>query len=350
MEVVSNILSHTWAFWVEASPWLILGFVAAGLVHAFLSADFVATHLGKGKVWPVIKAAMLGIPLPLCSCGVLPAALGLNKKGASKGATLSFLISTPETGVDSMAVTYALMDPVMAVWRPFAALVSALIAGVSESFLGSESNNINDAEPDRSCGCDDVAAPRGPVFKRMVKGVGFAFDDLLRDLLPWLLLGTFIAGTVSALVPEGWFEAALGGGFKPMLIMLVVGVPMYICATASTPVAAALMLKGLSPGAALVFLLVGPATNTASILALWKNLGAATTIRYLISLCVGALLMGYGLELVYPMLGMEPSVSVGVGQEGAPGMSATVSAVVLAGLSVRAYFSRFFKPTLPGGG
>ncbi|MBE0618085.1 MAG: permease, partial [Proteobacteria bacterium] len=209
------MLGTSWHLLADSAPYLLFGFFAAGLLHGLVSTDAVGRHLGKGKLGSVVKAALFGIPLPLCSCGVLPAALGLRKKGASKGATVSFLVSTPETGVDSIALTYALMDPVMTLARPLAAFATAVLAGVAENLLGKEAPT---AEPPRlPCGCREAPLPAGTSPGRRVReGLRYAFADLLGDLAPWLAVGLLLAGLISALVPTGFVETYLGEGVVPL--------------------------------------------------------------------------------------------------------------------------------------
>lgn len=341
LDFVLRVLWESARLLADSAPYLLFGFLAAGLLHGLVSAEGVARHLGRGKVGPVLKAALFGIPLPLCSCGVLPAALGLRRKGASKGATVSFLVSTPETGVDSIALTYALIDPVMTVFRPLAAFVTAVAAGVLESAFGREDT---DREPNRpSCGCREDAVPTGAgVGARVREGVRFALGDLLGDLAPWLGGGFLAAGLITVLVPADFIHAHLGEGLTPLLVMLAVGIPLYLCATASTPVAAALLLKGLSPGAALVFLLAGPATNAASITALAGTLGVGATVRYLLAIAVGAVGMGAALDAVYGALGLSAHALAGASVEVFPPVVGVLSAVLLVALALR--------PFLPGRG
>jgi hypothetical protein len=387
VEIVINVLAHSWLVLVEAAPWLILGFAAAGLVQAFVSTEAVGAHLGGKGFGPVVRAALWGIPLPLCSCGVLPAAMGLRKQGATKGATVSFLISTPETGVDSIAVTYALMDPLMTVWRPLSALVTAVVAGVVETVVSArdevapasgskvgcacDSSSAVDCASDSKVGCasgtkagcasdfkigtaSDLKAGCGEKISsgkskeslgaRLVAGLKYGFVELLWEIAPWLAVGIVAAGAISALVPQGWLEAGLGGGFVAMLVMLVAGVPMYICATASTPVAAALILKGLSPGAALVFLLVGPATNVATLIAVGKSLGLGASLRYLASIALSALAMGVALDWVYSSLEMTATVAALTANAEETALLGTVSAVLLVGALLYAYLSQRRRP------
>jgi len=324
-EMLQIILLACWEILVEASPFILFGFLVAGLVKALLPEGAVLRHLGGDGAAPVMKAALFGIPLPLCSCGVIPAAIGLKKEGASKGATSSFLISTPETGVDSIAITYALLDPVMTVFRPLAAFFTAVTAGLLENFLpGAERNSVSlpeDTCTGAACGCaGEAKAPlvRDPLAKRLRDGLAYAFGELLKDIGKWLLIGIAVAGIISALIPDGFIEQYLSGGFTAMLIMLVAGIPLYVCASASTPIAAALVLKGLSPGAALVFLLAGPATNSATMTAVARYLGRRSLIIYVTAIAGCSLLLGLFLDMIYAFAGLNLAAAVGAGGKSLP--------------------------------
>lgn len=333
LEFVGSVLAESWHILADSAPYLLFGLFAAGAIHAFVSAEGVARHLGNGKIRSVVKAALFGVPLPLCSCGVLPAALGLRRKGATKGATVAFLVSTPETGVDSISLTYALMDPVMTVARPVAALATAVAAGAAENLFGGEGPAPE--PPPTFCGCREAPLPgtAGRVA-RARDGLRYAFGDLLGDLAPWLAVGFLGAGLITALVPQGFIETHLGSGFLPLLAMLVVGVPMYTCATAATPIAAALILKGLSPGAALVYLLAGPATSMASLTVVAGTLGIKTTLRYLAALSAGALAAGAALNGMYDALGLSARALAGVSAQVFPPAVGAVSAAALIGLAL----------------
>jgi hypothetical protein len=318
--------------------------MVAGLLKMFLSTDYVVRNLGEGRVMPVIKASLLGIPIPLCSCGVLPAAASLRKQGASKGATAAFLISTPESGVDSIAVSWALLDPVMTVARPLVAFITATVAGLAESFFGG-AESVEEREVDNSCsvdsccdgnGCDPVEHSNHHTFtEKITAGMKYAFGELWGDLAGWFAVGLLLAGIVTALVPEQFITSALGGGLMSMLIMLVVGVPLYICATASTPIAAALILKGVSPGAALVFLLVGPATNIASLTVLTGLLGKRAVAIYLASIAGVSVAAGLLLDLFYGVAGISAQASVGQAAEMVPVYVKFATALLLGVISIR---------------
>lgn len=320
---MGELLTNIWLVYLDTALWLLVGLFFAGLVKVYIPADAMQRWLGGSGAGAVGRAALLGAPLPLCSCGVLPAALGLRRAGASKEATVSFLISTPETSLDSVTVTYALMGPVMAVYRPIAALASAIITGlmvslvkdevavptaspeVQASCCGSKSETTGCCEPapvtTACCGSDSqeasscCSAPVKQPRNRFLQALYFSGSELLDDISRWMAFGIVFAGVIMTVLPEGWL-AQWGGGLPAMLVMLVVGIPMYICAVASTPVAAGLLLAGVSPGAVLVFLLVGPATNFASLMLLRKELGDRVTLVYLAGIALVSLFMGWLLE------------------------------------------------------
>ncbi|MBU4275911.1 MAG: SO_0444 family Cu/Zn efflux transporter [Proteobacteria bacterium] len=327
----------------EASIYIIFGLLVAGLLKAFLSPSFVSRNLGSGKVGPVFKAALLGLPLPLCSCGVLPAAAGLKRQGAGRGAVASFLVSTPETGVDSIALTYALLGPVMAIARPLAAVVTALLTGLGMGLL-KEQREQAAAPPDLTCpvdGCCDgqdcapeAHAHHHTLWQRVRAGLSYARGELWEDLAAWFWLGIVLAGVIAALVPAEFLTRYLGGGMGSMLIMLAVGIPLYICASASTPIAAALILKGVSPGAALVFLLAGPATNVTSLTVLVGVLGKRGTALYLVGIALGAVASGLLLDQFFALSGLSPLAVAGAAGEFLPDWLRQAGAAVLVLLSV----------------
>lgn len=264
------------------------------------------------------------------------------KQGANKGATTAFLISTPESGVDSIAITYALIDPIMTVVRPVAALVSAMAAGLAENLLfwkdrGEIRRDLRCVVDDccDGVGCpDDVHANHHSFTEKIVAGVRFGYREVWGDIAVWFFIGLFIAALITVVVPDDLMARLLGGGLSSMLVMLMVGVPLYICASASTPVAAALIMKGVSPGAALVFLLVGPATNVTSLSVLLNLLGKKSTVLYLLILSVSAVMFGLGTDALYQMLSISPKAIIGEAAEVVPQGVKLVSAVVLLALSV----------------
>jgi uncharacterized membrane protein YraQ (UPF0718 family) len=351
MVIIISILQESWHLLLEASVYILFGMLVGGLLKVFLNPSFVADHLGKGKFISVIKAALFGIPIPLCSCGVLPAAASLKRQGANNGATTAFLISTPESGVDSMAITYALLDPIMTVARPVSAFITAVAAGISENLLHTQKEEDWEKVIDRSCPIDNCCdgnecppeehARHHSFSEKLWAGLKFAIDDLWGDLAGWFFAGLLLAGIIAAIIPQELMVRYLGGGLHSMLIMLLVGIPMYICATASTPVAAALILKGVSPGAALVFLLVGPATNVTSLSVLFGLLGKRATAIYLITLSIFAVLSGLAVDMIYTSLGVSASAIAGQAGEVIPYWLQFAGALVVILLSIKPLYLFF---------
>lgn len=346
METIIFVFKGTWEIFLDSAPYIIFGIIIAGLIRVFLRPETIYKNLGTGKISSVVKAALLGIPLPLCSCGVLPAAAGLKKQGATKGATTAFLISTPESGVDSIAITYALLDPIMTVARPLAAFITAFFAGVLENVLFFKPNDQTKIQkvdlscPIDSC-CDGVDCPPGEhashhsFIEKTTAGLKFAFSELWGELAPWFAVGIFLAGIITVLIPDNYISNYLGGGISSMLLVLLFAVPLYICATASTPIAAALILKGVSPGVALVFLLTGPATNIASLTVLLGVLGKRGTLIYLFSIVIFAVLSGLLLDQVYFSLGISVQATIGEASEIVPAQLKYVSGIILLVLSLK---------------
>ena len=362
MEIIFSIFKESWHLLLEASVYILFGMLVGGLLKVFLNPSFVADHLGKGRFGSVVKAALFGIPIPLCSCGVLPAAASLKKQGANNGATTAFLISTPESGVDSMAITYALLDPIMTVARPVSAFVTAVAAGISENIFQSQKEDDWHRVIDRSCPVDNCCdgnecppeehAVHHSFTEKLWSGLKFAVDDLWGDLAVWFFAGLLFAGVIAAIIPQALMSNYLGGGLHSMLIMLLVGIPMYICATASTPVAAALILKGVSPGAALVFLLVGPATNVTSLSVLFGLLGKRATAIYLFMLSLFAVISGLLLDMIYESFGIQASAIAGQAGEVIPYWLQLAGALIVIVLSLKPlylFFNRVSAPKVAAG-
>lgn len=293
VDYAKSMMADFWATVLEMSPYLLFGFFVAGILSVLISQRLVERHLGGRGIWPLIKASLFGVPLPLCSCGVIPVSMSLSKHGASKGSTIAFLLSTPQTGVDSIFVTFSLLGPIFAVFRPLAAFATGIVGGSLVDLFGQGAqDNPRPAE------CSDECCAGGTVASRLVRGLKYGFVTLPRDIGKAMLLGLVIAAAISALVPDGYFAEKLGTGLFAMVVMMFLGIPVYVCATASVPVAAALMLKGLAPGAALVFLMTGPASNAAGLVTVWKTLGCRTAIVYLLSVAGCALLGGIVLDFI----------------------------------------------------
>ena len=286
-------MNEIWNLINEMSPYLLLGFGFAGILHAFVPARIYRRYLGKADFRSVLWAALIGVPLPLCSCGVIPTAMSLRKEGASRGATTSFLISTPQTGLDSILATAALLGIPFAVMRPVAALVTGLLGGLLV-------NAFTRRDPDDNV-CSGQCATEQTVRKgfggRLLDALRYGFVDMIQDIGRWLIIGLVIAGLITVFIPDDFFLRYAGTSLASMAVVLAISIPMYVCATGSIPIAAALMLKGITPGAALVLLMAGPASNMASMLVIRKVMGRKTMWIYLLSITLGAI--GFGLIIDY---------------------------------------------------
>jgi uncharacterized membrane protein YraQ (UPF0718 family) len=332
VDFIKTITTDFWGTIAEMSPYLLFGFFVAGLLSVLVSQQLVEKHLGGRGLLPLLKASIFGVPLPLCSCGVVPVSMSLHKHGASKGSTIAFLLSTPQTGVDSIFVTLSLLGPVFAVFRPVAALITGILGGgLIDIFEKAQKIQQSPAEKctDECCSSEKT--------NRVLKGLKYGFVILPRDIGKAMLLGLVVAAFISALVPDGYFAEKLGTGIFAMVVMMFLGIPVYVCATASVPVAAALILKGLTPGAALVFLMTGPATNAASFITIWKTLGRAVAIIYLATVAGCALLGGIVLDL------LATSVDINIAAHPhwmLPDSVKYASAIILLGVLGYALFSK----------
>lgn len=337
---------------LDAAPWLLLGFLAAGWIKAWIPEGALNRWLGGRGIWPVTKAALIGAPLPLCSCGVLPAALGLRRSGASKSSTISFLIATPETGVDSIALSYALLGPFMAIIRPIAAVASAIFSGLLTSYTP-EAKESTSTCTDASCGCSsanvnimveaDASADAccsgeiktdGGFIARTLSGIRYGLVDMVDDLVLWLALGLLLAALVTTLIPP-MTMAEWGSGLPAMLMMLLVGVPMYICATASTPIAAALLFAGISPGTVLVFLLAGPATNIATMGIIQKEMGQRVLTAYLIGISISSIALGIATDWFIDLQEINIQGQINGNTEWLPEWVAYLSGIILLAASIK---------------
>ena len=305
-ELINNFVELS----AEASPWLLLGLLIAGLMKAWVPTKILSKHLGGGYK-SILKASFIGAPLPLCSCGVIPVATELRRSGASKSATSAFLVATPETGVDSVSVSYAMLGPIMAVYRPVTALMSAIITGLlvatikedetekSPSVTPSTSccssstpkEEMKAVEKTTCCASTKTAPLTESPLRKTLHGVKYAATQLIDDIIVWLAIGLIFATLIKTFLPTE-FLLSYGSGLGAMLVMIVISIPMYICATASTPIAAGFILAGLSPGTALVFMMAGPATNISTLGVIKNEMGSKVLMHYLIGISVCAIAFG----------------------------------------------------------
>lgn len=289
------------ALYIEMVPYLAFGLLIAGVLHVLVNKTFILNHFGNKGILSVIKAAVLGVPLPLCSCSVVPTALSLKKHGASNGATLSFLISTPQTGVESIAATWGMMGPFFALFRPFAAFVTGIVGGTITT-------KMVEHEETAEAVSETVSEKKKRSFPGAVKELfHYGFVELMDDIGFNLLIGVFVSAVITVFIPDSFFTAVTGNPLLEMLVVLVGAVPLYVCATASIPIAAALLIKGVSPGAAFVFLMAGPATNAATITVLFSKLGRKMGFIYISVIVVSSLLFGALLNWGYEYLNIDPS-------------------------------------------
>ncbi len=407
---MKELLYNTYYLALDASFWLVIGLFIGGLFKTLIPTEFLQRHLSTEGFGSIIKAAILGAPLPLCSCGVIPAAMGLREAGASKSATTSFLVSTPETGVDSVFITYAMMGPFMAVVRPITALFSAITAGtlvnvfdtdnpqpvvtdkhemssccssktedkieekLKSSCCSSKTEVIEEASccstqdvkqtsccsqekqevkessccssekeqvQETSCCSSSHKEPHEQVttLSKIINGVKYAFTDLLDNIIFWLVIGIVFAAIVQTFVPSDTL-IKYGSGWLGMLVMLLVGIPMYVCATASTPLAAGFLLAGISPGAVIVFLLAGPATNMATLGIINKQMGKRTMWLYLVGIMSTALISGFVVNYLVNLWHIDLSQHLTMSHGHVPEWMQLASFILLLALSLRKFLPK----------
>jgi HflK protein len=365
IDFLFGVLRETWEILKDASVFLLFGFLLAGVIAVLVPGKLLTRLVGTGKVKSVLWASVLGAPLPLCSCGVLPTALGLRRQGATPGATVAFLVATPETGADSIALTYALTDPVMTVFRPIAGVATAIVAGLTTNLYGVPSrhpvgataalsvgaanradarddghppdqghrhDHVRDHDPGLTSAGERRSAAAAIDTTRRISH--YAFVDLLDDVSYWLMLGIVLSALFAVAAPPVLFEGDRGGGIATMLLMLILSIPLYTCASSSTPMAAALALKGLSPGAILVFLLAGPATNIGGLVVLLKVLGRRAVAVYLTAVVAVTLTAGFALNAAYRAWGLDPLATFGTAPSFLPDPVKNVGALLLLALLV----------------
>ena len=363
IEYISKYFAELWILLLEMAPWLLLGLIFAGLLKVYFPQKHIEKYLGKSDFKSALNASLLGVPMPLCSCGVIPTAISFFKNGASKGATNSFLISTPQTGVDSILATYSMLGWPFAVLRPFVAFFTGVTGGILTNLFIKEKpvkksslfadfkidtvklGNAGATCNDDSCNCNE---PRTEDKRHaLVRAADYAFVELLQDIAKWLIIGFLAAALLSVLLPNDFFSSFKGLGLLEILVVLAASVPLYICATGSIPIAAVLLMKGVSPGAALVFLMAGPATNVATIAVLAKTMGRKSLTIYLLTITIGAIVFGLLVNWLIPadfILGkMSHNHGDGSHHEMLPYWFSLLSAVVLVGSIVFGYFYQRFK-------
>ncbi|HZL10838.1 MAG TPA: SO_0444 family Cu/Zn efflux transporter [Prolixibacteraceae bacterium] len=359
MDYVISYFSELGYLMKEMAPWLILGLVFAGLLKVYFPQKHIDKYLGKSNAKSAINASLLGVPMPLCSCGVIPTGISFYKNGASKGATNSFLISTPQTGVDSIFATYSMLGWPFAVLRPLVAFTTGIIGGILTNWLIKEKpvpvpvvnpmfaglkldvKKMGKAEPtcdDGACGCH---TPPAKETHPLIKAANYAFIELLQDIAKWLILGFLVAALIAVLLPADFFSLFKGYGFIEILVVLAASIPIYVCATGSIPIAAVLLMKGVSPGAALVFLMAGPATNVATMTVIGKTMGRKSLLIYLGSITGGAIIFGLLTNWLIPVdfiMSKMTHMHGGEAHEMLPSWLGITSAIVLVVSVISGYF------------
>ena len=334
----------------EMAPFLLLGFFLAGLIHAFIPKTLYAKYLSASNWRSVIYATLIGIPIPLCSCGVIPTAMSLRKKGASRGATVSFLIATPQTGVDALMATYSLMGLPFAIVRFISALVTALFGGLMVNSFASPSANKEDGEEAEHLHCDCCCSHHHheshchpTLLSRLREAFRFGFVEMVEDIGKWLIVGLIIAGLITLYMPNDFFTMFQGNTLLSSLGVILLVLPMYLCATSGIPIAVALMLKGLSPGAALVLLMVGPACNMASLIITGKVLGKRALIVYIVSIILSALVFAYGIDHLLPREWFTDFLKSSHHEHHHEGTLSILSTIIMAGLLVNAVIRKMIN-------
>ena len=366
---ITHFFEALWQLSLAMAPYILFGLLFAGILHELVPDSIVSKHLGKDNISSVVKSTIFGIPLPVCSCGVVPLAASIKKSGASKGATLSFLISTPITGVDSILATYGIFGWIFTLYRVITSMIIAMVAGILTNIFDKE----EDADPSKPVGrgaltptgnnmivntfsmnatkkeeescstgtgscCSSSEEKKGFSF---LTAMDYAFDTLLSDIAKPLFWGLLLGALITVAIPENLSELLKTNAWLSYLIVIVIAVPMYVCATASLPIAAGLMLSGVSAGAAFVFLSAGPATNTVTIGVVKKMLGTKSLLIYLGSIVTGSILFGLGLDYIFDISAIDPASLIHMHEEG--GIISTVSAIVLWGLIVWFIVKPYFK-------
>lgn len=336
MDYISAFINELWVLLLEMAPYLLIGFLFAGILKVFFPKRLIRRYIGKSNFRSVLNASLLGVPMPLCSCGVLPTGISFFKNGASRGSTVSFLVSTPQTGVDSIIATYAMLGLPLAILRPVIALFSGVMGGALTNYLGGS------VEASEQLKKNEVKENGTRSFREMMR---YGFVEMMQDISKWLIIGFLIAAFLSVVIPDDFFIETVTNEYLSMLLILVASIPLYVCATGSIPIAAVLLMKGLSPGAAIVFLMAGPATNAATMAVISNTMGRKTFWLYLLSIIGGALLFGTLINELVPrgwILDALPELTHDHAH-GAGGILKIISGIVLVLLVINGYLQKYLE-------
>ena len=329
MEFVAEFFQALFSLSNAMAPYILFGLLFAGVLHVYVPESLVTKHLGDDNISSVVKATVFGIPLPVCSCGVIPLASSIKKSGASKGATLSFLISTPITGVDSILATYGMFGWIFTLYRALTSMIIALFAGVLTNILDDEKDQEDKTDLEKESCCSSQSCCSSEKKSKIKSIFEYAFVTLLGDIASALFWGLIVGALITVLMPDDLSALLNEYHFVSYILVLIIAIPMYVCATASLPIAASLMLSGVSAGAAFVFLSAGPATNTVTITVVKKMLGNKALYIYLGVISVGSILFGLGLDLIFDKSSIDPKSLINMGED--VGVFSQVSSIVLWG-------------------
>lgn len=338
MQQLMTLLHACWSVLGQMSPYLILGFIISGILSVMISPKWVEKHLGGGRYSSIIKATLLGVPLPLCSCGVIPVAASLRKHGANKGATTSFLISTPQTGVDSILATYGLLGPFFAWFRPLAAFITGIIGGLIVS-------SVDEDKLPGNATVEEHPEEKLSFMQRVRAALSYGLITLPGEIARALVVGIIIAGLISTFISSDFVSQYIGNYYLTMLLMLALGIPIYVCSTSSIPIALGFMHMGVSPGAAFVFLISGPATNAAAISVVFKVLGKIAAVIYIATVMIGSIAGG----LIFDYL--NQNFATGILATNQPAchvelsLLETVSAILMIGILLYSWYKSRQSPT-----
>ena len=352
---IYNIFAASYELYFEMAPYLFIGLIFVGLMNFFITKEIIYRHVGGNNILSVFKAALFGAPLPLCSCGVISTSVFMSKSGASKGSVISFLISTPQTGIDSMVATYGMMGWIFAIYRPIVALIMGILGGITVFLFDGRKKEIQN-------GKTTIKKIEFPIYhelkqdkksnlkSRIKDTLHYSFVEFLDDISLQFVVGLLISGLISIMIPADYFDKSVfQSGLLGMAMIAILAAPMYVCATASIPVALTLLMKGFSPGVAFAFLVTGPATNAASLTILSKTLGKKTTAIYLIFTILFAIIFGYLLDAIFTFFNLKPNdylnhtgMSDSHGAEGSDIVSITIGIIFLCMLAF-SFYRKYFK-------
>lgn len=308
MTIIKNILEAIWVIMNEGSIYILFGFLLSGIIHVLLPGNKISEFIGKKSIKGILKSILLGTPMPICSCGVIPAALTLKNNNVNDSATAAFLVSAPSTGIDSIAVSYGFLDLPLTIIKPISAVITAFVTGIFVKIFGEKENKKTSTiseSPKCHCEIEDTNEERTKrkplVIIRNI--ISYGFREMLSDVAFSMTIGIILAAVVGTIVidilPETFLNLISANSIGSMIMMLIIGLPIYVCATSSMPLAASFLFAGFTPGSVLVFLIAGPSTNFSTIAVILQKFGKRFLIIYLSSITLVSLVLGYFTNIIY---------------------------------------------------